>query len=999
MRMFGYYIFHTFINQIRKLFKTWVMIVVACSLVLGIVIGFGSAMVMDKVESSAYTAEVDDNGNATGRYLDDEGEVYLRYKNYKNNYFYVYEEDAYRCIELQEAAEGYTADGRQLTQDLKISSIYRDTAGVAWVYVTDDSDHSYAMTYIDYDLYMSTYSDDLYYPDEYDLYVQEFPQGENEDIIAVEDEVIEVDRTGLTFRSEDGTEYTFTLAQIIEGVTLVSVLLIIIMFAFTADQSGGKIFLMADVNALFSSPMKPQSVLMMRLMTKLGSILLLMIFYSAVYMPNMLHIAQLTVPGVVLFFLTIFFAVGFGMLAQLFIYMFCATHPEYKKYVKTAVYALILAAPLSFSLYWKTTGMELFPALLSMGSMPMLRVLPIAGWIKAAMYYVFSGNLGMALVWTAVLIVGMVVITYLIWQFKADFYEDAMTKSEEIAQMQQAMQEKGSIIANVRKKKKEGKKEKPDRAERGQDGFRYGMGASMFMHKALHTRFRFAFLHYFTKTCDTYLFTAAVIAVFGRLVFHFDGFIAGIAILGAMCFFRSISNPLGEDINTNTFRMSPDSTGSKLFWALFGGMLNCLLDLLPAVALLTIVFLKNPLYALGSLVLLMSAYMFAICTGAFMDISIPAQGSTTIKQTMQVMFMYFGMLPDIVLLAVGFATEHVVIFAMLAIFVNMIVSLIFLLLTAEMLEPKEGTLAIYANSRMSISSVFSGIGWGLVLLYVLGAITQLVAMIYYFAFSEELVPGGVGSYLVTFLPLYLIGFPLGMWWISRQPKVDGGEHEPFGLLRLGKCFLIACGLAYACSFAGELLNSILIKMFGSGMTNVIEEFVTEDSIVLQLIFLVIAAPILEELVFRKLIIDRTRAFGEKQAIFYSAVLFGLFHGNLVQSLYAFAFGLVLAYVYVKSGKIQYSIAMHMGFNFMGSITAGYISRSGNAALQGMYDYFIIGLIVIGILLLLANLKKIHLRQPEHPATAKHMWANSGMIAFLLMMGSMIVLTFIQSFLG
>ena len=73
----------------------------------------------------------------------------------------------------------------------------------------------------------------------------------------------------------------------------------------------------------------------------------------------------------------------------------------------------------------------------------------------------------------------------------------------------------------------------------------------------------------------------------------------------------------------------------------------------------------------------------------------------------------------------------------------------------------------------------------------------------------------------------------------------------------------------------------------------------------QIIALGILVPISEELVFRGLLFKRLRERGTfLQAALYSAVVFGLMHMNMVQMLYAFILGMMLAYVCEKYGSVK-----------------------------------------------------------------------------------------------
>ena len=84
------------------------------------------------------------------------------------------------------------------------------------------------------------------------------------------------------------------------------------------------------------------------------------------------------------------------------------------------------------------------------------------------------------------------------------------------------------------------------------------------------------------------------------------------------------------------------------------------------------------------------------------------------------------------------------------------------------------------------------------------------------------------------------------------------------------------------------------------------------------LFMVILAPIFEEIFFRKVVIDRLRRYGDLPAIIISGLVFGLIHGNFSQFFYAALLGMVFGAIYVHTGKLGYTIFLHMLINFMGS---------------------------------------------------------------------------------
>ncbi len=71
----------------------------------------------------------------------------------------------------------------------------------------------------------------------------------------------------------------------------------------------------------------------------------------------------------------------------------------------------------------------------------------------------------------------------------------------------------------------------------------------------------------------------------------------------------------------------------------------------------------------------------------------------------------------------------------------------------------------------------------------------------------------------------------------------------------------------------------------------------------------IGAPIVEEFLFRGAILQRMIPCGKRFAMVFSSLLFGLFHGNIIQIPFAFLVGLILSYVAVEY-SLLWSILLH-----------------------------------------------------------------------------------------
>ncbi len=102
------------------------------------------------------------------------------------------------------------------------------------------------------------------------------------------------------------------------------------------------------------------------------------------------------------------------------------------------------------------------------------------------------------------------------------------------------------------------------------------------------------------------------------------------------------------------------------------------------------------------------------------------------------------------------------------------------------------------------------------------------------------------------------------------------------------------------------------------------EWMQEGNVFLLLAVTLIVAPIVEEIVFRGVLISSLgKVITPIGALIVTSVLFGISHGNIVQGLYSFLLGLVLGFVRIRSRNLSNSILMHITFNASNVITAGF----------------------------------------------------------------------------
>ena len=209
-------------------------------------------------------------------------------------------------------------------------------------------------------------------------------------------------------------------------------------------------------------------------------------------------------------------------------------------------------------------------------------------------------------------------------------------------------------------------------------------------------------------------------------------------------------------------------------------------------------------------------------------------------------------------------------------------------------------------------------------MFILGTIiiyaVQLIPVALVQVFKPEWLMDANISLMISMLPMYLIGMPILIVLVKTVPA-EKVEKKKMKAGHFVLAALMCFGLAYASNFIGTILTTVIGMLKGGMVQNAIMNIATSINVYLAVLFMVICAPLIEEYVFRKLIVDRTIKYGQGVAVLLSGLMFGLFHGNLNQFIYAFAIGCFLAFLYVKTGNLKITIIIHMIFNFLGGVVS------------------------------------------------------------------------------
>lgn len=154
-------------------------------------------------------------------------------------------------------------------------------------------------------------------------------------------------------------------------------------------------------------------------------------------------------------------------------------------------------------------------------------------------------------------------------------------------------------------------------------------------------------------------------------------------------------------------------------------------------------------------------------------------------------------------------------------------------------------------------------------------------------------------------------------------------------------------------------------------------------------------PIAEELLFRGVILRSAETYGKRFAIFASALLFGMFHGNILQSPFAMMVGLVLGYVAVEY-SIVWAIVIHIFNNFVMADLFGRLLEILPAAITPWVEWGVLVAFAVAAVVILVikrkEVKAFFTENPHNNQANKALMTSPTILIFLALMTISALLT-------
>ena len=575
MKLWGYYAFHTFINSIKKMFRSTFIIVMVAIIGIGFIFGL-AAGVLGTVIEDELSSEIEGDETAREGYGDPE------YGMFDETGKFLFFDDLY-----EEGLGGYDENG-------------------------------------DFIYYEDALEKNLGYYDEDGDFIFYYEELTAEDIAQV--------------------------FLVVEAIAFILILVLLVFGAHSGMKKGSDIFVMADVNFLFTAPMKPQSVLLFRLTFQMLAVVTGSI-YLLFQIPNLVLNADVPLEACLIIYVALLVAFVYQKLFSVGTYTITATHPKTRKFVVPVLIGLGLLVAVTVGTTFVSCEMNVWKTLELSFSSEWTRLIPIVGWIKGVVIHALNGNMPMALLYFALNVVGMVGLVYVIWHMKADFYEDAMAGAQAREDLMIAASENRKVV----EVKADGTQKKDKRKVLEKTGSLFGkaVGATTFFAKELIVRRRLARFGFVTTTMLWYLTICVGMALLNVKVFETADFTVTGVILMAVLFFRNYGNPIAQETSMNWLFLVPESPYKKVFFAMMAGSYASAMDLLPGMVIAMLVMEANPMSMLLWFVVLVTMDFMLSGVGLLLEALFPASAMEMVKASIQMMLKFVVILFIVAAIVIG----------------------------------------------------------------------------------------------------------------------------------------------------------------------------------------------------------------------------------------------------------------------------------------------------------------------------------------------------------
>ena len=198
--------------------------------------------------------------------------------------------------------------------------------------------------------------------------------------------------------------------------------------SMVSSLSGASFFRMADVNMLFTAPLKAGYILVYGFIKQLGTNFMIMLFLALQY-PNWKKTFGLTDGAGWILMVAYMLLVTVTSLLGMILYAYISKKPGRESIVKKIIYGSVIAFILPIAVNTITSG-DILDSMVKWLSKDYLSVIPIIGWFREMLMGVYTGINSEVLIYSLLTLITILASFIYIYRMDTGFYENVISGTE-----------------------------------------------------------------------------------------------------------------------------------------------------------------------------------------------------------------------------------------------------------------------------------------------------------------------------------------------------------------------------------------------------------------------------------------------------------------------------------------------------------------------------------------------------------------------------------------
>lgn len=226
-----------------------------------------------------------------------------------------------------------------------------------------------------------------------------------------------------------------------------------------------------------------------------------------------------------------------------------------------------------------------------------------------------------------------------------------------------------------------------------------------------------------------------------------------------------------------------------------------------------------------------------------------------------------------------------------------------------------------SGERWEIRRTVGGVCWVVLSgVLLMSAVLPIVGKVYLqrfgFTFLEQNDFGGLPPvmYYLLLSVDYIVGLALPAFLYFYAKRIPLWQGLPFRRTGALDLFLYVAFGSMVCMLANYPANLVSEIQEAFGFSGELPSMPLTDDLPVLILYgvdVVLIPPLVEEILFRGMVLQSLRRYGDGFAVLFSAMLFGLYHGNFIQMAFAFFCGLALGFAVIRTDSLLPAILIHL----------------------------------------------------------------------------------------